>query len=172
MKPVIAFLVLLFGSASPAIAERDTILEMLIGKSDIVVHVYIMQVEEGMTGSRARKGWRARCEVITCYKGDTEPGKKFWMHFIRRSHLERPWDLPGDETGDLLGDLWKEEPLKVRKGLRYILFLQSSTIQVRPDDKPETAYVFTDRWLGAQVHEINLEDAVVDNLKKKRTDSK
>lgn len=151
MRSILAVLALLSASTLFVRADRDLILKKMIAESDAIVHAKVLEVDGGYSGGRSRTDWNARCQVITSYKGDISVEQPFRLYFVRRAY-------PIIEGKKVVKEI--PEPLMVETNREYILFLRTSTNRIGRGDEPEYAYRFTDRSLGSQHYEKNLDHLV------------
>jgi len=151
MRNILAVLALLSASTLFVRSDPDLILKKMIAESDAIVHAKILEVDGGYYGAAGRTDWNARCLVIASYKGDIRVEQPFRLYFVRRAY-------PITEGKKVVKEI--PEPLMVETNREYILFLRTSTNRIGRGDEPEYAYQFTDRSLGSQQYEKNLEHLV------------
>ena len=132
--------IVVLGVCATAGAE-ETILPLMLEKSDIVAHVKVLEIVGGVVDEEEVVEWYALAEVVTPIKGGLAKGEKV------RFHLDQ-FKLAGHT-----------EPLAAEKGKEYVIFLAGKSdggAQFPGDAKTETHYRLIDRWVGVLPHQPSM----------------
>jgi len=125
---------------------QDTVLKVLMDKSDVIAHVRVLEVQGGRYDEEGVEEIVASCEVLELLKGPIKDPKLVTFHF-NRFHFQK-----------------NEEPSIVAKGNQYVLFLTGDS----QDSRSIPPFSLIDRWTGALPYHFHLVNRLKEHLKEKR----
>lgn len=137
-----SFAFMIVSSAS----AQDTVLKVLMEKSDVIVHVKVLEVQGGGYDEIGVQEWVATCEVVELIKGSVKDPKMVGFYFNR-------FDFQNNE-----------EPSIVTKGNQYVLFLTGDS----QDSRSIPPFSLIDRWTGAIPYHIHLVNRLKEHMKEKK----